>query len=69
MLERLSKIHRLQSGGLTRIIKMVRKMVKGRYEWAHDDYSQSVANLPMAQLSDAVPSGQSLDDLLAGDAA
>jgi len=30
-------------------IKKIPKMVFSRYEWAHDDYSLNVENLPMAQ--------------------
>ncbi|MEO8151655.1 MAG: DNA methyltransferase [Rhizobacter sp.] len=35
-------------------IKKIPKMVKGRCEWGHDDYSLNVANLPMAQKAAAV---------------
>jgi adenine-specific DNA-methyltransferase len=50
-------------------IKKIPKMVKNRCEWGHDDYSLNVANLPMAQKVDGLASGQSQDDLFAGDAA
>jgi adenine-specific DNA-methyltransferase len=36
-----------QSLNLT--LKKIPKMVLSRCEWAHDDYSLNVANLPMAQ--------------------
>ena len=32
-------------------LKKIPKMVLSRCEWAHDDYSLNVANLPMAQAS------------------
>jgi adenine-specific DNA-methyltransferase len=37
-------------------LKKIPKMVLSRCEWGHDDYSLNVANLPMAQLSLAMPS-------------
>jgi adenine-specific DNA-methyltransferase len=47
-------------------IKKIPKMVKGRCEWGHDDYSLNVANLPMAAKPPTTPAQ---DDLFGGDAA
>jgi adenine-specific DNA-methyltransferase len=44
-------------------LKKIPKMVKGRCEWGHDDYSLNVANLPMAQKTAVVPAQ---DDLFGG---
>ena len=44
-------------------IKKIPKMVKGRCEWGHDDYSLNVANLPMAQKKVNTPAQ---DDMFAG---
>jgi adenine-specific DNA-methyltransferase len=39
-------------------LKKIPKMVKDRCEWAHDDYSLNVANLPMAQKPVDAPPAQ-----------
>lgn len=41
-------------------IKKIPKVVLSRYEWAHDDYSLNVQNLPMAE-PEAEPAAQQLD--------
>jgi adenine-specific DNA-methyltransferase len=49
-------------------LKKIPKMVLSRCEWAHDDYSLNVANLPMAALSSSAASTELESQTLASPA-